>query len=94
MRCMMIVVVLGLVTMGAGWSVPQSKGVEQSQIVDVTTPAPQCVCYCKSEKKGLGAVACMGGFLMRCQDRDNGRRCGWDNVKNSQNEDVRCNGEC
>jgi hypothetical protein len=93
MRRMMIVVVLGVVTIGAGWSVPKGEAGVQSSDIDVSAPEPQCVCYCKSEKKYPGATACMGGFLMQCRD-DNGRRCGWDNMKDGKNENIRCNGEC
>jgi hypothetical protein len=94
MRRIMFLVVLGLVMLAAGWSTPSGKAGKSTREVDARSLAPQCVCYCKSEKKGVGAVACMGGFLMRCQDDGKGRNCGWDNVKNSKNEDTRCNGEC
>jgi hypothetical protein len=93
MRRMMVGVMLSMVTFGAGWSVPKGKGGEQSRHIDVSTPVSQCVCYCKSTKFGPGATACMGGFLMQCRDDGNGNNCGWDNVKEN-NQDKRCNGEC
>jgi hypothetical protein len=94
MRRMMVVLVLGVVTIGAGWSVPKGEAGAESMVIDVSTPAPQCVCYCKSEKKYPGATACMGGFLMQCRDDGYGKKCGWDNMKEPNNENKRCNGEC
>lgn len=92
MRRMMVVIVL-VVIVGVGWSVPKRKGDEHTRQVDVSA-ANSCVCYCESTKIGPGGVACMGGWLMICQDRNgDGRNCGWDNVKNGK-DDVRCNGRC
>ena len=96
MRRMLVVLVLGIVAVGAGWSVPKGKTGGHSGRVEVSAPAPDsCVCYCKSTKYYPGAVACMGGWQMVCQDRNgDGRNCGWDNRKDSKNENIRCNGEC
>ena len=96
MRRMFIVVLLGLTAFGSGWYVPEGKGGNKSRHVTVSARAQgSCVCYCKSTKFGPGGVACMGGWLMVCRDRDgDGRNCGWDNVKDEKNNDKRCNGEC
>ena len=94
MRRMILAVVLGVIIVGAGWSVPKGKGGEHTRQVDVSAPH-SCVCYCKSTKYYPGGVACMGGWQMICQDRDgDGRNCGWDNRKDSKGENIRCNGEC
>jgi len=93
MRRVLVVVMLGLVTFGAGWSVPKAKGGNESRHVDVSAPA-SCVCYCKGKKVGLGASACMGGFRQRCQDRNgDGRNCGWDSEKDSSGNYIRCDGD-
>jgi hypothetical protein len=94
MRRMIVVVVLGIVILGAGWSAPKGKGGEPARQVEVSAP-DSCVCYCKSTKYYPGASACMGGWQMQCRDRSgDGRSCGWDNMKNARGEDIRCNGEC
>lgn len=94
MRRLIIVVLLGIVSLGAGLSVPKVTGGDQGRHVDVSAPV-SCVCYCKSTKYYPGAVACMGGFQMQCRDRNgDGRNCGWDSVKDSNNNYIRCNGEC
>ena len=88
MRRMLVVVLLGMVTFGAGLSVPKGERGNQSRYVDVSAPA-SCVCYCKSTKYYPGGVACMGGWKMQCRDRNgDGRNCGWDDMN------TRCNGEC
>jgi hypothetical protein len=95
MRRMLVVVLLALATFGSGWSVPKTKGSDQSHHVDVSAPAPDCVCYCGGERKYPGNISCMGGIKVRCQDRNgDGRNCGWDSLKKPNGDYQRCDGVC
>ena len=103
MKKRLVIVVLGLLTLDAGFytayaddTSQQGKTNQKSNTEEQGPRAPTtndaCVCYCGGSSWPLGAVACMNGYKFRCSGLSTqGTNCGWDPTLKGSNQ-VPCDG--